>query len=79
MKGAYDSFVSQSTKMGSLYSNLATETMKPFEGLLSKARLKPGSFQASFHETPGLVAGRFALGQACTEGWAGSLVVIAKA
>jgi len=37
VKGAYDSFVSQTAKMGSLYSNLATETMKPFEGLLSKA------------------------------------------
>jgi len=37
VKGTYDSLVSQSTKMGSLYSNLATETMKPFEGLLSKA------------------------------------------
>ena len=37
VKGAYDSFVSQSTKMGALYSNLASETMKPFEGLLSKA------------------------------------------
>ena len=37
VKGAYDSFVSQSTKMGELYSTLATETMKPFEGLLSKA------------------------------------------
>ena len=37
VKGAYDNLVSQTTKMGSLYSNLATETMKPFEGLLSKA------------------------------------------
>ena len=37
VKGAYESFVSQSTKMGALYSNLATETIKPFEGLLSKA------------------------------------------
>ena len=37
VKGAYDSLVSQTAKMGSLYSNLATETMKPFEGLLSKA------------------------------------------
>ena len=37
VKGAYDSFVNQTTKMGSLYSNLASETMKPFEGLLSKA------------------------------------------
>ena len=36
VKGAYDSFVSQSTKMGALYSALATETMKPYEGLLSK-------------------------------------------
>ncbi|MBB4042152.1 hypothetical protein GGR34_003837 [Microvirga flocculans] len=36
VKGAYDSLVSQSAKMGSLYSALATETMKPYEGLLSK-------------------------------------------
>lgn len=37
VKGAYDSLVSQTAKMGTLYSTLATETMKPFEGLLSKA------------------------------------------
>ncbi|WP_114946811.1 phasin family protein [Microvirga calopogonii] len=37
VKGAYDNLVSQATKMGALYSNLATETMKPYEGLLSKA------------------------------------------
>jgi len=37
VKGAYDNMVSQSTKMGTLYSTLATETMKPYEGLLSKA------------------------------------------
>src|SRR5690349_21482132 len=37
VKGAYDSLVSQSAKMSSLYSALATETMKPYEGLLSKA------------------------------------------
>jgi hypothetical protein len=36
VKGAYDSLVSQATKMGALYSALATETMKPYEGLLSK-------------------------------------------
>jgi hypothetical protein len=36
VKGAYDNLVSQSTKMGSLYSNLATEALKPYEGLLSK-------------------------------------------
>jgi hypothetical protein len=37
VKGAYDSLVSQSAKIGSLYSTLATETLKPYEGLLSKA------------------------------------------
>ena len=37
VKGAYDSLVSQSTKMGALYSTLATETFKPYEGLLSKS------------------------------------------
>ncbi len=36
VKSAYDSLVSQSAKMGSLYSALATETLKPYEGLLSK-------------------------------------------
>ena len=36
MKGTYESLVSQSTKMGSLYSALATETLKPYEGLLPK-------------------------------------------
>jgi hypothetical protein len=37
VKSAYESFVSQSTKMGALYSALATETVKPYEGLLKKA------------------------------------------
>jgi hypothetical protein len=37
VKGAYDSLVSQSAKIDSLYSTLATETLKPYEGLLSKA------------------------------------------
>lgn len=37
VKGAYDNLVSQTAKMSALYSNLATETMKPFEGILSKA------------------------------------------
>lgn len=36
VKGAYDSFVSQTAKMSALYSTLATETFKPYEGLLSK-------------------------------------------
>ncbi len=37
VKGAYDNLVSQSAKMSSLYTALAAETMKPYEGLLSKA------------------------------------------
>ena len=37
VKGAYDSLVSQSAKMGALYSALATETLKPYEGILKKA------------------------------------------
>ena len=36
VKGAYDALVGQSTKMGALYTALATDTFKPFEGLLSK-------------------------------------------
>lgn len=36
VKGAYESLVGQSTRMGALYTALATETFKPFEGLLSK-------------------------------------------
>jgi hypothetical protein len=36
VRGAYDSLVSQSTKMGALYSALAADTFKPYEGLLSK-------------------------------------------
>lgn len=37
VKGAYDSLVSQSARMGALYTALATDTFKPFEGLLSKS------------------------------------------
>jgi hypothetical protein len=36
VKGAYESLASQTVKMGSLYSALATETLKPYEGLLKK-------------------------------------------
>jgi hypothetical protein len=38
VKGTYESLVGQSTKMGALYTALATDTFKPFEGLLSKAQ-----------------------------------------
>jgi hypothetical protein len=37
VKSAYDSLVAQSGKMSALYTALATDTFKPYEGLLSKA------------------------------------------
>ncbi|WP_134496697.1 phasin family protein [Microvirga pakistanensis] len=37
VKGAYESLVGQSGKMGALYTALATDTFKPFEGVVSKA------------------------------------------
>ena len=37
LKSADEGLVSQSTKIAALYSTLATETVKPYEGLLSKA------------------------------------------
>jgi len=36
-KGAYESLIAQSSKVGALYTALAVDTFKPFEGLLSKA------------------------------------------
>ena len=36
VKDAYDSLVSQSTKLGALYSALATDAVKPFEGVLTR-------------------------------------------
>jgi hypothetical protein len=35
VKGAYDNLVNQSAKMGALYSALATEALKPYEGFLA--------------------------------------------
>jgi len=35
-KTSYEGFVAQATKLGALYTDLAKETYKPYEGLLSK-------------------------------------------
>jgi hypothetical protein len=35
-KTAYEGFVAQATKFGELYTDLAKESYKPFEGLLAK-------------------------------------------
>jgi hypothetical protein len=36
-KNVYDGFVSQATRLGSLYADLARETYKPFEAQVAKA------------------------------------------
>jgi hypothetical protein len=36
-KAAYEGFVAQSTRLGELYSELAQEVYKPFEGYVAKA------------------------------------------
>ena len=36
LKSAYESFVTEATKIGELYADLAKETYKPLEGLLAK-------------------------------------------
>ena len=37
LKGTYESFVAQSTKMGELYASVAKEAFKPLEAAVSKA------------------------------------------
>jgi hypothetical protein len=39
-KSAYEGFVAQATKIGELYTDLAKETYKPFEGMMAKATAK---------------------------------------
>lgn len=39
-KSAYEGFVSQATKLGELYADLAKETYKPYEGFLGKIQPK---------------------------------------
>ena len=36
VKTSYEGFVAEATKLGELYTDLAKESYKPFEGLLSK-------------------------------------------
>lgn len=36
VKTSYEGFVAEATKLGELYSDLAKESYKPFEGLLAK-------------------------------------------
>jgi phasin family protein len=36
LRGAYENFVAEATKLGELYADLAKESYKPFEGLMAK-------------------------------------------
>jgi len=36
LKSSYEEFVAQSTKIGELYTDMAKEAYKPFEGVLGK-------------------------------------------
>ena len=36
-KGAYEGFVAYATKIGSMYADLAKESMKPLEGIMASA------------------------------------------
>lgn len=38
VKQSYESFVAEATRFGDLYSELAKEAYKPFEGIVAKAR-----------------------------------------
>ena len=38
MKSAYESFVAYASKVGELYTNLAKETVKPYETIVAKAQ-----------------------------------------
>ncbi len=38
MKASYEGFVSEATRLGDLYSDLAKETYKPFESLFGKTQ-----------------------------------------
>jgi hypothetical protein len=40
VRSAYEGFVSQATKLGSLYTELARETYKPFESQVAQAATK---------------------------------------
>jgi hypothetical protein len=39
-KTAYEGFVAQATKLGTLYTDLAKESYKPLEGMIAKATTK---------------------------------------
>jgi len=36
MKGAYEAFVAQATRMGELYADMAKQAYKPYEGMAAK-------------------------------------------
>jgi phasin family protein len=51
-KSAYESFVSQATKLGELYTNLAKEAFKPVESLIAKAQAAANSTRVQVAAAP---------------------------
>jgi phasin family protein len=51
-KSAYESFVSQATKLGELYTNLAKEVFKPVESLIAKAQAAANSTRVQVAAAP---------------------------
>jgi len=41
VRGAYEGFVAEATKLGELYADLAKESYKPFEGMVGKISSTP--------------------------------------
>jgi len=41
VKGAFEAFMAQSTKMGELFANVARETLRPYEGMGVRAPQAP--------------------------------------
>lgn len=47
MRSAYEGFVAQSTKLGTLYADLAKEVFKPFEGVVANVSSPAKSSKAA--------------------------------
>lgn len=54
-KSAYESFVSQATKLGELYTSLAKEAFKPVESLIAKAQAAANSTRVQVAAAPAKV------------------------
>src|ERR1700730_16143042 len=60
-KSAYETFVAESQKIAGLYTDLAKQTFKPFEGMVAKFSRPLTNLQSIFQElkSPAVMAGLF--------------------